>query len=436
MENVESRYREAIDFLFNSFPAFHDKGAGAYKPGLERTRALAGEFGNPHRGLDVIHVGGTNGKGSTSHTLAAVLQSAGYRTGLFTSPHLVDFRERIRIDGRMISREEVIDFVDRFRRSDFQEGPSFFELTTIMAFDHFARNGVDIAVVEVGLGGRLDSTNIVTPRLSVITNISRDHTMFLGDTPEQIASEKAGIIKPGVPVVVGRASGGVRAVFERKAVECGSPILFAFERLTGVSAARSGDGWLYSDTPFGEIFGELSGDCQPENARTVMASVELLRNQGLDIGDDAVARGFASVAGMTGLMGRWMTVGSSPRIICDTGHNEDGWRFIASRLHEIPGRKRIVVGFVSDKDVAAILNLMSEIGNSTFYLTRPSVERAMPVGELAEKCRQAGIEGRLFATVGEAVKAALADCGDDDTVFVGGSTFVVADFLSYSDKMY
>ncbi len=421
-------YQDAIDFLFNSFPVFQNKGAGAYKPGLDTTRALSRAFGDPHRCFKSIHVGGTNGKGSTAHTLAAILQSAGYRVGLFTSPHLVDFRERIRVDGEMIPEEEVIGFVRRYRSIATGMSPSFFELTTIMAFDYFAKKHVDVAVVEVGLGGCLDSTNIIMPELSVITNISYDHTALLGNTLEAIAGEKAGIIKPGVPVVVGESQGGVREVFRHRAEETGSPVVYADDRPLEFSIATDGM-MVYESTPFGKVTGELSGDCQPKNAATVMAAVLCMRDRGWDIPDSAVADGFACVISLTGLKGRWMTLAESPRVICDTGHNEGGWRYIASRLGRIAGVKHLVIGFVSDKDVSAILGLISGIRDKRLYFTSPSVERGMDVNELASRASDMGLRGECFSNVDDALVAAMEASSKDDTVFVGGSTFVVADLL-------
>lgn len=337
-------YTDTIDFLFSQLAMYQQQGPSAYKPGLDTTLALDRAFGHPSEKLRVVHVAGTNGKGSTSHSLASVFQASGLKTGLFTSPHLLDFRERIRIDGAMIPEQEVTDFVDRYMAMDLAIRPSFFELTTIMAFDWFARSGVDVAVVEVGLGGRLDSTNIVNPTMSVITNISLDHTALLGSTPGQIAREKAGIIKTAVPAVVGEAEGEVKEVFRRKAMEVGSPLVFA----TGDgSLPYSGyeftdAGIRYSDTPFGEINCDLSGSCQPANMATVLTALDLLRRGGLiELSDAAVAEGLADVAGRTGLMGRWMTVGSSPKVICDTGHNIGGWEYIVPRLNSMPGKKKL-----------------------------------------------------------------------------------------------
>lgn len=426
-------YKDTIDFLFSQLAMYQQQGPSAYKPGLGTTLALDRAFGNPSEGLRVIHVAGTNGKGSTSHSLASVFQAAGLKTGLFTSPHLLDFRERIRIDGRMIPEEAVTEFVDRYKAMMLEMRPSFFELTTIMAFDWFARNGVDVAVVEVGLGGRLDSTNIVNPVMSVITNISLDHTALLGSTPEQIAGEKAGIIKASVPAVVGEAEDGVKEVFLCKAKEVGAPLVFASDdgRLPHSGYEYTENGILYFATPFGDLSCDLSGSCQPANMATVLTTLDLLRRGGLiELSDAAVAEGLADVAGHTGLMGRWMTVGSAPRVICDTGHNIGGWEYIVPRLNSMPGKKKIVVGFVNDKDIRAVLGLAATISEATFYFTRASVDRALPADQLAMIAAESGLSGNSYPTVEAAFMAAKKDAGADDTIFVGGSTFVVADLLA------
>lgn len=425
--NMES-YDEAIEWLYSQLPMFQRVGAPAYKPGLDTANKLDAAFGHPHRSYRTIHIAGTNGKGSTAHTIAAVLQSAGYRTGLYTSPHLVDFRERIRVDGAMIPREDVLDFIERYRKMDVGCSPSFFELTMTMAFDWFAACNVDVAVIETGLGGRLDSTNIITPDLCVITNISFDHTAFLGSTLPAIASEKAGIIKPGIPVVVGEAEGDVRAVFERKAAETGAPIMFAEDRRPIASYRRSDVGWIYEGTPFGTVIGELSGDCQPCNAATIMTALEQLVSAGYRIGEDNVRDGFCNVCRMTGLAGRWMRLSDDPLVICDTGHNTGGWEYISHQLAAMPERKHLVIGFVSDKDVSHILDMMPK--DARYYFTQASVRRALPATDLADLAAHHGLHGEVVPTVAEAYKKALDACAGGEMVFVGGSTFVVADLLA------
>ncbi len=421
-------YEEAIDFLYTRLPMFQRVGAPAYKPGLDTSAALASAFDNPQERYPSIHVGGTNGKGSTAHTIAAILQSAGYRTGLYTSPHLVDFRERIRVNGEMMPRGCVTDFVERYKASGLDLTPSFFELTMVMAFEYFAKAKVDVAVIEVGLGGRLDSTNIIHPCLSVITNISFDHTQFLGNTLPAIASEKAGIIKAGVPVVIGESEGDVRKVFADKAESAGAPARYADDEKPYSEAEIMDAGIVYHGTPFGDITGQLSGTCQLKNTATILVAVDELIKQGFRINAADVARGFAEVCSMTGLMGRWMKLSGHPLIVCDTGHNTGGWQYLSRQLAEAPGKKHIVIGFVSDKDVTSILGMLPR--DARYYFTRASIARAMDESELLQRATGAGLSGQSYSTVADAYNAALGDAGDDDTVFVGGSTFVVADLLS------
>lgn len=431
-------YQETLDYLFSQLAMFHKIGAAAYKPGLERVEALSELFGSPHKKLRCIHIAGTNGKGSTAHTIASILRQAGYRTGLFTSPHLLDFRERIRVDGQMIDKESVVDFTERYRSLTLDFQPSFFELTTVMAFEYFVAKGVDIAVIETGLGGRLDSTNIISPELSVITNISLDHTALLGPTVEAIAAEKAGIIKRGVPVVVGESSGSVRQVFADVAKKAGSPICYADDSDELISYEHKSDGGMhYVSRSFGEFDADLGGDYQPANARTVLESVKLLAAMGWQsITAENIARGFSDVKGTTGLMGRWMKLSESPLTVCDTGHNEGGWKYLSQQIGRFAGRKHIVIGFVSDKDVDAILAMIGRIENARLYFTNPSVDRAMPVAVLAEKARLAGLGGEVCGSVAEAYKKALAGVADgsNEMVYVGGSTFVVADLLRFIAK--
>jgi len=426
-------YEDSIEWLFSQVPMFQNVGAKAYKPGLGTTLALAAEYGNPHKAFPTIHIAGTNGKGSTAHTIAAVLQSAGYKTGLYTSPHLVDFRERIRVDGVPADKTFVERFIEDFRASlPRKTNPSFFELTTVMAFRYFADCGVDVAVIETGLGGRLDSTNIISPVLSVITNISLDHTALLGKTEEEIAGEKAGIIKPLTPVVVGNAEGGVRKVFEDKASQMKAPIVFACDRQLFTVIKDSGK-IIYADTLWGDIEGELTGNCQVENTATVLSALSILKERFSAIDKFAVAKGFSEVCELTGLMGRWMTVKDTlVHTICDTGHNIGGWRWLGPKLREISeqdGTLRMVVGFVNDKDVVAIMGEMPR--NAVYYFATPSVNRGREAVSTLEAARAAGLDGLAFATVGEAYETAVADSAANDTIFVGGSTFVVADLLSF-----
>lgn len=423
-------YQEAVDFLYHKTLVFQHVGAQAYKPGLETTFALAETFGNPHSSFKAIHIAGTNGKGSTAHLLAAILQNCGYRVGLYTSPHLIDFRERIRVNGETVSRQFVADFVDSFQKSSYSgRMPSFFELATIMAFDYFDKMQVDYAVIETGLGGRLDSTNILCPILSVITNISFDHTQFLGDTLAKIASEKAGIIKRATPVVIGETTPETRPVFEAKAAEMNAPILFA-EDSDEIAAAQNEKGKLRLSTRnFGIIDDELTGDCQVKNANTVLHAIAALRSIGIAIDNAAVANGFANVCEQTGLMGRWMKISDNPLVVCDTAHNTGGIRYIARQLSRAKcSDLRIVVGFVSDKDIEHILDMLPQ--KAIYYFTQPSVPRALPKEQLYAKATAKGLRGSMFATVPDAFRAALSDSTPDDMIYIGGSTFIVADFLS------
>lgn len=436
-------YEETVSYLYNQTPQFQQIGAAAYKPGLDTVKRLSAMFGNPEKSLRTIHVGGTNGKGSTSHTLAAMLQCAGYKVGLFTSPHLVDFRERIRVNGEKIPQTAVVDFVERFLDANREEAtePSFFELTTVMAFDWFARNNVDFAVIEVGLGGRLDSTNIITPILSVVTNISFDHTAQLGNTLPRIASEKAGIFKPGVPALVGEATGEVRRVFTERAATVGTPLHFvqdnpAVKKLErdNIRPTDGEEGDTYITDSFGKVTFSLTGDCQSLNFATICRAVEELRLAGADIPDEAVRKGAAEVCRMTGLMGRWMTVSNDPLVICDTGHNVGGWQYLAPRLAAYGGPLLMVIGFVNDKDVSHILEMMPR--DAEYFFTRASVPRALPENELAAKARDHGLAGNAFATVKEAVTKAMETARrlpqhpQPPLIFVGGSNFIIADLLS------
>ncbi|MBD5266493.1 MAG: bifunctional folylpolyglutamate synthase/dihydrofolate synthase [Bacteroides sp.] len=425
-------YQEAIEFLYNSLPVFQREGATAYKPGLATSIALDDIFGNPHRRYPTIHIAGTNGKGSTAHTLAAVLARAGYKVGLYTSPHIFDFRERIRVNGRKIAEEAVVDFVERWRGLHSGLTPSFFELTSTMAFEYFAREGVDVAVIETGLGGRLDSTNIITPVLSVITNISLDHTGLLGDTPEKIAFEKAGIIKPGVPVVIGETQPETAPVFRRKAAEEGAPIEFA----APVDGRITDAGIIYESTPYGRLSGELRGECQIKNTATILCALRRLENAGWHITPQAVAEGMANVCGDTGLMGRWTTLRTKPLTVCDTGHNIGGWDYIASQLSgKVGGRLHLIVGFVNDKDISAILRRISEIdAEKCLYFSAPSVARGLDADELARRAAEFGLTGRTVPDVNEAIAMATADCGDDDMILIAGSNFLIADIVMQGQK--
>ena len=423
-------YEETLEYLYRQLPVFQQVGSAAYKPGLQNSEALDEYFGHPHRKFHTLHIAGTNGKGSVSHLLASILQLNGYKTGLYTSPHLVDFRERIRIDGQMIPRQEVIDFAEKHLAPTLHIHPSFFELTMMMAFDYFARQAVDAAVIEVGLGGRLDSTNIITPDLCVITNISYDHVQMLGHTLPQIAHEKAGIIKHGIPVVIGEAQGEVKQVFIDKAREVDAPIFFAEECVHFDSARQSDRGWEFDSPEYPHLFGELGGLCQEKNAATVLTAVARLRELGYRITDQSVYEAFAHVTRLTGLMGRWQQLQASPRLICDTGHNTGGMQYIAHQLrNEHYDTLRIVIGMVNDKDISGVLAMLPK--EATYYFTRASVPRALPQDKLEALATQTGLKGRSFPTVKEAVTAAQKESRPEDLIFVGGSTFIVADLLQF-----
>ena len=422
-------YQETIEYLFNSTPVFEKIGAKAYKPGLQTTETLDKHFGHPHRQFKSIHVAGTNGKGSCSHTLAAILQSEGYKVGLFTSPHLVDFRERIRVNGECISEQYIIDFVEKERRFFEPLHPSFFELTTALAFKYFAEQKVDIAIIEVGLGGRLDCTNIITPILSIITNISKDHTQFLGNTLTDIAGEKAGIIKPGVPVIIGEDLPETRPVFQQKAQKENSPIIFAQdENQQEVQKAEHINGKMeYTTRTWGKLTGELCGDYQAKNMNTILNAIKyltLVKNKGTSI-----KYGISHVTELTGLMGRWQKIQDKPLVICDTGHNVGGRQYLAPQIKAQACRQlRIVFGMVDDKDVTTVMKMLPK--DAIYYWTQATTKRAIKVEKIAELGTSLGLNGNVYPSVNKAFKAAQADAAEDDFIFVGGSSYIVADFLS------
>lgn len=425
-------YEETLHYLYTSTPVFQHSGASAYKPGLDTSIALDNYLDNPHKAYKTIHVGGTNGKGSVSHLLAAILRQSGYKVGLFTSPHLVDFRERIRVNGKKISKEYVVDFVERHRATFEPLHPSFFELTSTLAFDYFRAEKVDFAIIEVGMGGRLDSTNIITPILSIITNISLDHTQFLGDTVEKIAYEKAGIIKPEIPALVGEVyEQSVAQIFAETAVKNNTLVYFASrEELLNESYLMDTGEWYYDSVEYGQLFGELGGVAQVRNAKTVLAALNLLESMNIDIPQEAVREGFEHVVELTGLMGRWQLLQEKPRVICDTGHNTGGWQYLNMQLKEEIKRSRhtiMIVGMVNDKDINGVLELMPT--EAIYYFTQASIERAMPAAEIAAMGLMHGLNGIIIDNVASAVERALSVANDEDTIFIGGSNFVVADAL-------
>ncbi len=425
-------YQEAVQFLFEATPVFQHVGATAYKPGLERMQSLDEYYKYPHKQYQTIHVGGTNGKGSTSHTLAAILQSAGYRVGLFTSPHLVDFRERIRVNGVCVDEEYVCRFVEGAQTLVDQYQPSFFELTCMMAFSYFADQAVDIAIIEVGLGGRLDCTNVIEPICSVITNISLEHTQYLGDTLAKIAGEKAGIIKPNIPVVIGQADAHeVREVFCRHAESLGSPLILASESNIVQAYSQDEAGYYHYETKYGTIKGELRGIAQVENTATILSTIVELEKV-LNIPQEAIQRGFADVTRLTGLMGRWQLLQQSPTVICDTGHNVAGIKLILQQIKLLAPKYRrvhLILGFANDKDVSSILKLLPL--EYHYYMTQASVSRAISAKELYETARSLNLNVDMFPSVESSVDAVLSKVDAEDFVFIGGSNFVVADLLSY-----
>lgn len=422
-------YDETVDYLFNCAPPFQQVGGAAYKEGLANSIALDNHLGNPHRKFRTIHVAGTNGKGSCSHTIAATLQAAGYRVGLYTSPHLIDFRERIRVNGIPASKEFVVDFVKK-EKSFFEPlQPSFFELTTAMAFSYFAQENVDVAIIEVGLGGRLDCTNIITPDLCVITNISPDHVQFLGNTMEAIAGEKAGIIKQGIPVIIGETTEATRAVFVKKANECNAPIIFAEDNKEIIAATPRSNGYTYETELFGTMYGELAGDYQVKNSNTILTALKQLIGLGYNICEQSIREGFANVCSKTGLMGRWQTIATRPTTVCDAGHNIGGITQIVNQLTRQSYKTlRVVFGMVNDKEIDAVLAIMPK--EATYYFTQASIRRALPCEQMKEKAAAYGLKGNSYPDVATALQAAKAEAESDDFIFIGGSCFIVADLLA------
>ncbi|MBQ7280225.1 MAG: bifunctional folylpolyglutamate synthase/dihydrofolate synthase [Bacteroidales bacterium] len=427
-------YQETLDFMFSSLPMYHRIGKAAYKADLTSTEHLMTYLGHPERQFPSIHIAGTNGKGSVSHLTASALQEAGYRVGLYTSPHLIDFRERIRINGQMIPEDEVTRFVAQHQRFMQHEQLSFFEMTVGLAFDYFARQQVDVAVVEVGMGGRLDSTNVVAACLSVITNIGLDHTQFLGDTLPKIAAEKAGIIKYGVPVVVGETNSETKPVFEARAAEQEAPMVFADSHFTIIDNGADADELHFSVLRDGvKLYAgwrcPLAGSYQLHNLATFFQVVEMLYLLDYDrLDDDAVRRGVANVKRNTGLHGRWEVIGHEPLVVCETAHNADGVRAMLQKLSQLNySRLHIIYGCVNDKDYAAILRMLPH--EADYIYTQPSVPRALAADQLAAAAEAMGMMGPHFATVDEALAHALAHSEPTDMVLITGSIFLVADAL-------
>lgn len=424
-------YEETLDYLYNSAPLFQHIGKDAYKEGLENTYLLDEHFNHPHRQFRTIHIAGTNGKGSCSHTLAAILQAAGYKTGLYTSPHLIDFRERIRINGTPVSKEYVTDFVEKHRAFFEPLHPSFFELTTAIAFHYFAQEQVDLAIIEVGLGGRMDCTNIIRPDLCVITNISFDHVQFLGNTLAKIAGEKAGIIKENIPVVIGETTPETKPVFIGRAKEVNAPIYFAEEeQLLQTSGINKEGKRIYQTADYTDLEGELGGLCQLKNTNTLLTAIRLLKQTGYQFTEDNVRKGFSQVCRLTGLMGRWQKLESDPILVCDTGHNVGGITYIVEQLrHQKYEQLHIVMGMVNDKDISGVLAILPK--DAIYYFTKANVKRALSEKELQSMALQSGLHGNTYPNVETAVTAAKEKAGKNDFIFVGGSSFIVADLLKF-----
>ncbi|WP_395626961.1 bifunctional folylpolyglutamate synthase/dihydrofolate synthase [Daejeonella sp.] len=434
-------YKETIQYLYSRLPMFSKEGQAAMKPGLQNIIKFCQKLGNPEEKFKSVHVGGTNGKGSSSHMLAAILQNSGYKTGLYTSPHLRDFRERIRIDGKMISEKKVVQFVKSNQQFIEQIEPSFFEVTVAMAFEHFALEKVDIAIIEVGLGGRLDSTNIIKPELSLISNIGYDHMNILGNTLAEIALEKAGIIKSETPVIISQRQSEIQEIFNNKAFEMESQITFASDEwdIKRSSLQNYNTDLLKVEVKqkskvenaifkFNSLELDLTGSYQLKNLAGVLSAVNQLKIRGFKIDDDNIISALADVKTLTGLMGRWQTLAMKPLIICDTGHNEDGIKEVIKNIHlSTFNNLHMVIGVVKDKDISKILTLLPQ--EAKYYFCQPNIPRAKSANELHAEAIQFGLEGDYYESVDSALEAAKKNALEDDLIFIGGSTFVVAEIV-------
>ena len=435
-------YNQTLHYLYQQLPMFHRIGSAAYKANLDNTLAICHMLGNPETQFKSIHVAGTNGKGSTSHMLAAVFQKAGYKTGLYTTPHLKDFRERIKINGKKISKKYLINFVDQHKQGFEKIQPSFFEWTVGLAFQFFAEKQVDIAIIEVGLGGRLDSTNVIIPELSLITNISFDHTNLLGNTLTKIAREKAGIIKPGVPVVISQSQPKVKSVFKAKAKESGSPIFFADECIKHKQQqylpvqSKTKHEFVTQHKKY-SITCDLPGTYQKYNVAGVLTALEILKEK-FNLPDASIRKALKEVKKTTGLHGRWEVIHKKPRVICDTGHNADGLAQVMESIDRefnsglVKGTLHVVFGAVNDKDIAAVFSLLKTnkyFAKAHYYFCKPAIPRAMDVALVAQEAFQNGLSGNSYSTVKKALKAAVKNADKKELVFVGGSTFVVAEVV-------
>lgn len=424
-------YQQTLNYLYEKLPMFTRVGISAYKSDLNNTIKFLAHIQNPEREFKTIHVGGTNGKGSTSHMLAAIFQEAGYKTGLYTSPHLKDFRERIKINGVMMNEQEVVDFVKENQAFIEDIQPSFFEATVAMAFQHFAKHQVDIAIIEVGLGGRLDSTNVINPELSVITNISYDHMNLLGNTLPEIAFEKAGIIKKNIPVIIGQLQEEVKQVFLAKAEAENAPIRFASEEweigesqmINNVRRVSLSKADFKLDLNL-----DLTGSYQLKNVKTVLSTIEEIRLKGFEISDENILSALSQVKKLTGLMGRWQILNKNPLVICDTGHNEDGIKEVLKNIESTPHQKLLmVIGMVKDKDITKILSLLPK--KAKYFFCSPDMPRAKPADELVAEAASFGLIGDAYPSIDIALKTAKQQANPDDLIFIGGSTFVVAEVV-------
>ncbi|MCK7591844.1 bifunctional folylpolyglutamate synthase/dihydrofolate synthase [Subsaxibacter sp. CAU 1640] len=403
-------YQDTVNWMFKQLPMYQNQGKSAYKANLDNTHLLADYLNHPENSFKSIHVAGTNGKGSTSHMLASILQEGGYKVGLYTSPHLKDFRERIKINGKEISEEFVVEFIDEHKLFFESNTLSFFEMTVGMAFDYFSKEKVDIAIIEVGMGGRLDSTNIITPEVSVITNIGLDHTQFLGSTLEAIAKEKGGIIKPNIPVVIGETQLETEAVFREISKDRNSKIFFADKDIEDA---------LESD---------LKGYYQQKNIKTVLKAVSIIQNRGYHISDENIKNGLLNVVKNTGLNGRWQILSEHPKIICDTAHNKEGLNYVMQQLNdETFDKLHMVFGVVNDKELESILPILPK--NAEYYFCKPNIPRGKDVEELQYQFLQNGFNGKSYSSVIEAFETAKENAAHDDLIYVGGSTFVVAEII-------
>jgi dihydrofolate synthase/folylpolyglutamate synthase len=429
-------YDDVISYLYDHLPYYQRSGPAAYKDNLDNTISLDAMFDHPHLKYKSVHVGGTNGKGSVSHMMASILMEAGYKTGLYTSPHLKDFRERIRVNGKMIEKKFIVNFVNEFLRRNKEKGlePSFFELTVMLAFDYFAKNQVDIAIIEVGLGGRLDSTNIIKPDLTVITNISYDHMALLGDTLGKIALEKAGIIKRRIPVVIGETHPQTSIIFNGIAKEMAAPLFFADQQYNSGTGLYSPAARQIFNVRKGGIVAyenlslDLLGKYQAKNVCTVLEAIDKLREQGWLIPDSALRNGLDKVVENTGLMGRWQVIGANPRIICDTGHNEGGLREVVAQIVQTPYKTlHFIIGMVNDKDIAGVLHLLPR--DAVYYFTKASIPRALDENQLKKMAAFFKLKGNTYPTVAEALATARKNALPDDLIFIGGSTFIVAEAI-------